>query len=115
MSRGGVRLQQFPGLGSIVIKYGCKNCFHRGESLIWWSCGSVFVFRSGDLDFCRRRIDNPFYFRDTIRRKSSLRGVFAHGRLIRSDIHAINLVVGHIAFKPLDLRPDLLEDAARLL
>src|SRR5579859_1584635 len=67
------------------------------------------------LGFCRRRVDNPFYFGNTVCRKASLLGVFLHRRLIWGDIHAIDLVVGHIAFEPLDLRPELLEDAARLL
>jgi hypothetical protein len=41
--------------------------------------------------------------------------VFAHRRLVWGDIHAIELIVGHIAFEPLDLRPELLEDATRFL
>ena len=41
--------------------------------------------------------------------------MFAHCRLIWGNIHAIDLVVGHITFEPLDLWSELLEDIARLL
>jgi len=41
--------------------------------------------------------------------------MLADGRLVRRNIHAIDFVVGHVAFEPLDLRPELLENAARSL
>src|ERR1039458_8018475 len=49
-------------------------------------------------------IDNRFHFGNTVRRKASLLRMLAHCRLIWGDIHAIDFVVGHIAFEPLDLR-----------
>ena len=67
------------------------------------------------LGFCRRRINNRFDFGNPIRWKASLFGMLAHGRLIRGDIHAIDFVIGYIAFEPLDLWSQFPKDTARFL
>jgi hypothetical protein len=41
--------------------------------------------------------------------------VFANHLLVRRDVHAVDLVAGHVAGHPLNLRAELGEDAARLL
>src|ERR1019366_2889171 len=52
---------------------------------------------------------------DSIGRKPSLAGVFAHHLFIRCDVDAVDLVVGDETFQPLHLWTKLLENAAGLL
>ena len=41
---------------------------------------------------------------NAVRREAALLGVLADRRLVWRDINAVNLVVGHVAVQPLDLR-----------
>src|SRR5207249_1236950 len=41
--------------------------------------------------------------------------VLAHHLFARRHVHAVDLVAGHVALDPLDLRPEALQHAARLL
>src|ERR1700693_2226757 len=63
----------------------------------------------------RSRIDNPLHFRNAVRREAALFCMLPHHRLIGSDIDTVNFVLRNIALDPLNLRPQVLQDAARLL
>src|SRR3954453_22058966 len=52
---------------------------------------------------------------DTVCRESAAGRVFADQIFVRSDIYAVDLIGRDIALDPLDLRPELLQDAARRL
>src|SRR5205823_4293207 len=47
--------------------------------------------------------------------EAALLRVLAHHLLVRRHVDAVDLVAGHVALDPLDLRPEALQDAARLL
>jgi hypothetical protein len=59
--------------------------------------------------FSRRWIDDRVYFGNAVGRKTSLPGVFADHLLIGSHIDAVQLIIRHIAFNPLDLWAQLVE------
>src|SRR5260370_2361123 len=63
----------------------------------------------------RGRVDYGPDFRDLVSRKAALPRVFAYSVLIRSDIDAINLVLGYIAVQPLHLGTKISENAAGFL
>src|SRR3989442_12421566 len=60
-------------------------------------------------------IDDRLHFRDAIGRKAALRRVLAYGLLVGCDVNTIDLVVGHVAMQPLNLRTQLLKHPARCL
>jgi hypothetical protein len=49
---------------------------------------------------------------NAVGRESTFFGVFLNSRFIRCDVDAIDFVVGHIAFYPLDFWPHVAKDAA---
>src|SRR5439155_16839405 len=53
--------------------------------------------------------------RDPVRRDAPLLGVLADGLLVRRHVHAVDLVVCHVALDPLDLRPHFAQHPAGLL
>ena len=55
------------------------------------------------------------YLGHAIGGKSALFGVFAHERLVRRIVDAVNLVVRHETFDPLNRRPQFRQHATRLL
>src|SRR5208282_5686485 len=61
------------------------------------------------------RVNHVLYLGDTVGWKAALPGVLPYGFYVRSQVNAIYLVVGHEAFDPLDLRPQLTQHSARLL
>src|SRR5208337_2803608 len=63
----------------------------------------------------RRRVDDPLDLRNAIGGESAQCGVLPDGVGVRSHIDAIQLVVGHEAFEPLNLRPYPPKYCARLL
>src|SRR5581483_230691 len=65
--------------------------------------------------FCRQGTDHAAYLRDFVCRKTALGGVFAYHFFVRSDVNAIDFIVGHVAFHPLDGRTEMVEYAARFL
>src|SRR4051812_48646253 len=67
----------------------------------------------GHLGFGGGGIDDVLHLGDAVRRESSSHRVLADDVLIRSDIDTIDLVRRDVALDPLDLRPELLEYAAR--
>src|SRR5580692_3495176 len=64
---------------------------------------------------CGRRVDHRANLRDSIRRKPALRRMFADRLFIRSDVNAINLVVGNVTLHPLDVRTHFPQHTAGLL
>ena len=57
------------------------------------------------------RLDNSLDSRNVIRRKSAETRVLLDHLLIRRDVDAIKLVVGHIALNPLNLRSQFIHHA----
>src|SRR5215469_1076192 len=66
------------------------------------------LFRSG-------WIDHTAHFRDAVCREAATGGMFAHRGFIRRDVNAIDFVVGHEAFQPLDLWTELTQHGTRFL
>src|SRR5205823_3570222 len=60
-------------------------------------------------------IDHGANFRNPVRWEPPLFCVLADHRLVRRDVHAINLIAGDVAVKPLNLRAEALQHVARLL
>src|SRR5215471_11147441 len=71
--------------------------------------------RGCSVTFRGRRIDYGFDFRNTVSWKAALLRVGANHVFAGGDIDAINLVAGYVALYPLNLRPEVLQDRARLL
>src|ERR1700682_5516717 len=67
------------------------------------------------LRLCCRGVNHAANCRDAICRKAALPGVLSNHFFIWRDIDAIDLVIGEVSFHPLDLRPEVSQDAARLL
>src|SRR5947208_2856840 len=65
--------------------------------------------------FCRCGIDHAAHRGDTVGGKASSFCVFLDCSLVRSEVHAINLVTRHVAVQPLNFRPHSLEHSDRLL
>ena len=79
--------------------------------------GGAFVnVHGGDFDRVRgRRVNHRPHLRHRIRRELPQLRMLAHRRLIRRNVHAVDLVVGHIGLHPLNLRPHPLQHIARVL
>ena len=60
----------------------------------------------------RGGIDDVLDLRDAIRGKPALLGMFADQFFAGGDVDAVDLVVGHVAVHPLDLWPEISQDAA---
>jgi len=67
---------------------------------------SSFFLQRLDL-LSRSRIDHLAHLGHPIQRKSSLLGMFLQHRFIRSDVQAVNPVVGNIGVQPLDFGTQL--------
>src|SRR5438445_4899182 len=65
--------------------------------------------------FGGRGIDDALDLGDVVGGEAALLRVLAHHLLVRRHVHAVDLVAGHVALDPLDLRPEALQHAARLL
>src|SRR6266511_4011250 len=63
----------------------------------------------------RGRVDDGPYLGDPVGREAPTLGMLANQLLVRRQVHTIDLVVGHEALHPLDLRTELLQHAAGLL
>src|SRR5437016_10523219 len=85
--------------------------------------GSLKTKRQSLLRCCRRElvplrcrwIDNRRYLQHPIRRKSATPGMLANNLRVGSDVHASNLVLGHVALHPLNARTELLQHVAGFL
>src|SRR3990172_4870841 len=84
------------------------------RGLAWESLILVISFRAPGRLRCLsgRGIDDGLDSRDSIRRKASLPGMLPHHLFVGSNVHAIDLVAGDIAFLPLDPRPQAIQHAA---
>src|SRR4029453_14610604 len=60
-------------------------------------------------------VDHRAHTRDAIRREAADSRVLANHLFVIGDVDAVDLVVGDVAFHPLDLRPESAEHAAGLL
>src|SRR6187455_1100944 len=58
----------------------------------------------------RRGIEDVPYFRNTVRGEASPGGMLADHVLVRSDVHTVDRVAGHVAVDPLDPRPHGIEN-----
>src|SRR5215207_5654863 len=65
--------------------------------------------------FRRRRVDHAPDLGDAVGGEAAALRVLADGRLVRGDVDAVDLVARDVALDPLNLRPHLLQHAARLL
>src|SRR5947209_20499963 len=65
--------------------------------------------------FCRCGVDHAAHRGDTVGGKASSFCVFLDCSLVRSEVHAINLVTRHVAVQPLNFRPHSLEHSDQLL
>jgi serine/threonine protein kinase len=74
---------------------------------------SIQIFRGGSLR--RRRVDHRRDLGHPVGREATLPGMLAHHGFVRRAIDAVDLVAGHLAVDPLDLRAHLVEHAAGLL
>lgn len=63
----------------------------------------------------RGRIDHLSDLGNAVGREAALFGVFTHQLRVGRDVDAIDLVVRDVALDPVDLRAELLQDAARFL
>ena len=70
---------------------------------------------SAKSDFCRSRIDHQLDFRDMFAGEATLDGVGTNHLFVGSDVDTVNGVGRYIAVQPLDLRPEAIQSAARLL
>jgi hypothetical protein len=61
------------------------------------------------------RVEQPAHGGDAIGRNACALGVFPDGLLVRSQVHAVDLVAGHVAVEPLDLGTHSLQNTDRLL
>src|SRR5262245_39212503 len=64
--------------------------------------------------FRSRRVNDGLYFADGIDRKASAHRVLTNELRVRREVDAVELVVGHVAVHPLNLRTELAQDAAGL-
>jgi hypothetical protein len=60
-------------------------------------------------------MDDPVCFRNVVRRKAALFGVFSHHRSIGRDVDTVDLVLGDIALDSLNLWTQVPQNAAGLL
>src|SRR5579884_1554321 len=67
------------------------------------------------LAFCCRRIDDSAHFGNAVGRKSSLPGMLPDHLGIRSDVDAVDFVIGDVALHPLNLRTEVAQHGAGLL
>src|ERR1700749_1748738 len=65
--------------------------------------------------FCRRGVYHALYFGDAVGGEAAALGVLAHGRLVRRDVDAVDLVSRDVTLDPLNLRPHLPQHPAGLL
>jgi hypothetical protein len=80
-----------------------------------------FVLRANrwlKLTRCRfgsGRIDDGADFRDPVRGEAALPGVFANQLFVGRDVNAIDAIIHHITFDPLNLWSEVAEYSARFL
>src|SRR5215207_2315589 len=65
--------------------------------------------------FRRRRVDHAPHLGDGVGGEAAALRVFTHGRLVRGDVDAVDLVARDVALDPLNLRPHVPQHSARLL
>src|SRR5215469_1760157 len=73
------------------------------------------MIRSLPCLFGCRRIDGGSNLGDIVRGEAPLACMFANSVLVRSDVNAVDFVLGHVAMQPLHLGAQVPENAARLL
>ncbi len=66
--------------------------------------------KKADEQLGKGGIDDPTYRLHRVGRKFTEPGVFFHGLLIGSDENAVQLIVGNVRLKPLNLRTHRLKD-----
>lgn len=82
-----------------------------GLPLLWPPATGAFNQRS----FRSCRVNHSPDCGDPIRGEASPSRVFPDGRLVRSEVDAVNLVAGYVAVQPLDLGTHCLQNADRFL
>src|SRR5215217_9368232 len=74
-----------------------------------------YCLLSTSSSFRRRRVYHALYLGDAVGGEAAALCVFTHGRLVRRDVDAVDLVARDVALDPLNLRPHVAQHAARLL